>query len=74
MYEGVRVFRFRGRFFARGPGPSPTTDLDPPIKAYPTHTLLTREVVAVAQVHVGNSHTLEHLDITCVYAKGGGGG
>ena len=45
MYEGVRVFR--GRFFARGPEPSPTTDLDPPTKS---NTPLTRELVAVVQV------------------------
>ena len=69
-----RLRVFPGRFFARGPGPSPTTDLHPPIKTYPTLTPLTCELVATPQVHVGDSHTLEHLDIACVYAKGGGGG
>ena len=36
-----------GRFFARGLGPSPTTDLDPPTKS---NTPLTRELVAAVQV------------------------
>ena len=38
---------FPGRLFARGLGPSPTTDLDPPTKS---NTPLTRELVAVVQV------------------------
>ena len=68
MYEGVRVFR--GRFFARGLGPSPTTDLDPnlvtshinPSKSNP-HPLTSK--VGTPEVQRRKREVAEGLDVPC---------
>ena len=53
-------------------GPQPVCNLDPPTIPCPSKTKHTCELLAQRQVHVGERHVLEHLDVAWGNGVGGG--
>jgi hypothetical protein len=66
----VRLEKVPGPFFGRGLGATSVSNLDPIYHTLPK-TKHTCELLAVAQLQVGERHALEHLDVAWGNGVGG---